>query len=91
MSIERLDVIPNRTELVKLKNRKILAEGIVEILEKELDILIMSLFEYRERAFLLQSKLYDALFKSYRQFIDAEMLVGSKKVMEIARTSTPMS
>ncbi len=89
MSIERLDVIPNRTELIKLKNRKILAEGIVEILEKELDILIISLFEYRERAFLLQSKLNDALFKSYRQFVEAEMLIGSKKVMEIALTSTP--
>ena len=91
MSIARLDVIPNRRELVKLKNRKSLAEAIAEILKKELDLLITSLFEHRERAIELQSKLYDAFLKSYRQFFEAEMLIGSKKVMEIAITAEPMA
>lgn len=91
MSIARLDVIPNRRELIKLKNRKSLAEAIAEILEKELDLLIISLFDHRERAIELQSKLYEALLKSYRQFFEAEMLIGSKKVMEIAITSDPLT
>ena len=89
MSAERLEVHPTRLELLKLKRRKTLAEGIADILQKDLEVLIRSVVEYRERASFLQSQLHEALANSYQQFIEAEMLNGSLKVKELALTSTP--
>jgi len=90
MSAERLEVHPTRLELLALKRRKTLAEGIADILQKDLEVLIFSLVEYRERATLLRTQLYDILTKSYSQFIEAEMVSGSLKVKELALTTTPI-
>ncbi|MBW1641922.1 MAG: V-type ATP synthase subunit D [Deltaproteobacteria bacterium] len=90
MSAERLEVHPTRLELLALKRRKTLAEGIADILQKDLEVLIFSLVEYRERASLLRTQLYDILTKSYNQFIEAEMVSGSLKVKELALTTTPI-
>lgn len=91
MSAERLEVHPTRLELLKLKRRKTLAEGIADILQKDLEILILSVVEYRERASVLQNKLYELLRLSYHQFIEAEMVSGSLKVKELALTTTPIA
>jgi len=80
-------VHPTRRELVALKRRKKLAEGIADILQKDLEILIHSVIEYRERASVLQTQLYGDLTKSYHQFIEAEMVSGSLKVKELALTT----
>jgi len=90
MSAERLEVHPTRLELLALKRRKTLAEGIADILQKDLEVLIFSLVEYRERATVLRTQLYDILTKSYNQFIEAEMVSGSLKVKELALTTTPI-
>ncbi len=90
MSAERLEVHPTRLELLALKRRKTLAEGIADILQKDLEVLILSLVEYRERASVLRTKLYNTLIKSYNQFIEAEMVGGSLKVKELALTATPI-
>jgi len=90
MSAERLEVNPTRLELLALKRKKILAEGIADILQKDLEVLIISLVEYRERATILRTQLYDILTKSYSQFIEAEMVSGSLKVKELALTATPI-
>ena len=90
MSAERLEVHPTRLELLALKRRKTLAEGIADILQKDLEVLIFSLVEYRERATILRTQLYDILTKSYNQFIQAEMVSGSLKVKELALTTTPI-
>ncbi|KKN48098.1 hypothetical protein LCGC14_0656300 [marine sediment metagenome] len=90
MSAERLEVHPTRLELLALKRRKTLAEGIADILQKDLEVLILSLVEYRERASVLRTKLYNTLTKSYNQFIEAEMVGGSLKVKELALTATPI-
>ena len=90
MSAERLEVHPTRLELLALKRRKTLAEGIADILQKDLEVLIFSLVEYRERALILRTKLYNTLAKSYSQFIKAEMVSGSLKVKELALTATPI-
>ncbi len=89
MSAERLDVHPTRLELLVLKRRKTLAEGIADILQKDLEVLIISVVEYRERASVLRTQLYNVLAMSYRQFIEAEMVSGTLKVKEIALTTTP--
>ncbi len=90
MSVERLEVHPTRLELLVLKRRKTLAEGIADILQKDLEVLIISLVEYRERASVLRKQLYDILARSYSQFIEAEMVSGSLKVKELALTTTPI-
>ena len=87
---ERLEVHPTRLELLALKRRKTLAEGIADILQKDLEVLIHSLIEHRERASILQTQLYDNLTKSYNQFIEAEMASGILKVKELALTTTPI-
>jgi len=90
MSAERLEVHPTRLELLALKRRKTLAEGIADILQKDLEVLIFSLVEYRERASVLRTRLYDILTRSYNRFIEAEMVSGSLKVKELALTTTPI-
>ena len=91
MSAERLEVHPTRMELLVLKRRKTLAEGIADILQKDLEVLIISLVEYRERASVLRTRLYDILTRSYNRFIEAEMVSGSLKVKELALTTTPIN
>jgi vacuolar-type H+-ATPase subunit D/Vma8 len=83
MSAERLEVHPTRLEMLALKRRKTLAEGIADILQKDLEVLIISLVKYRERASILRTQLYDILLRSYSQFIEAEMVSGSLKVKEL--------
>jgi len=90
MSAKRLEVHPTRLELLTLKRRKTLAEGIADILQKDLEVLIISLVKYRERASTLRTQLYDTLAKSYSQFIEAEMVSGSLKVKELALTTIPI-
>ena len=90
MSAERLEVHPTRLELLALKRRKTLADGIADILQKDLEVLIISLVEYRERASILRTQLYDILARSYSQFIEAEMVSGSLNVKELALTSSPI-
>ena len=90
MSTERLEVHPTRLELIALKRRKTLAEGIADILQKDLEVLILSLVEYRERASILRTQLYDTLARSYNQFIEAEMVSSNLKVKELALTTTPI-
>ncbi len=90
MSVERLEVHPTRLELIVLKRRKTLAEGIADILQKDLEVLILSLVEYKEKASILRTQLYDVLARSYSQFIEAEMVSGSLKVKELALTTTPI-
>jgi len=87
VSAERLDVHPTRQVLLALKRRKTLAEGIADILAKDLEVLMKSLIEYRERASILQTQLYAVLGRSYDKFIEAEMLIGHLKVKEFALTA----
>ena len=45
MSVELANIHPTRLELLRLKHRKSMAEGIVDILKKDLDALILNLFD----------------------------------------------
>ena len=90
MSAERLEVHPTRLELIALKRRKILAEAVADILQKDLEVLIHSLVEHREKSTKLQSILYENLAQSYNQFIESEMISGSLKIKQLAQTTTPL-
>ena len=90
MSAERIEVPPTRLELIAMKRRKTLAEGITDILQKDLEVLIISLVEHRERASALRTQLYNVLTRAYSKFIEAEMVSGSSKVKELSQTTTPI-
>ncbi len=91
MSSEKLEARPNRLELLKLKQRKALAEGIADILQKDLEALISTLIEYRRRENLLRSQLYEKIHEAYSLFIESEMIMGVMKTKEILLSAPPIS
>jgi V/A-type H+-transporting ATPase subunit D len=84
MADEKIDVHPTRLELLRLKRRKTLAEGIADILQKDLEILIVALIDHAQRVHVIRTNLNDSLSAAYSLFIESEMLSGTKKVSEIA-------
>ena len=50
-----MDVHPTRQELLRLKRRKSLAEGIADMLQKDLETLIITLIEFRKKAHIARS------------------------------------
>ena len=84
MSAERLEVHPTRLELLRLRRRKALAEGIADILQKDLETLIIGLIEYRQKAHALRNQLYEKVISAYSSFIEAEMLIGGMKIRELS-------
>ena len=90
MSAEKLEVHPTRLELLRLRRRKALAEGIADILQKDLETLIVALIEHRQRARALQTQLNEKLTYAYSRFVEAEMMIGSLKVREISLSTAPL-
>ena len=90
MADEKLDVHPTRLELLRLKRRKALAEGIADILQKDLETLIVALIEHAQRVHAIRINLKGSLSAAYSLFIESEMLSGTKKVSEIALSVEPL-
>ncbi|MBT8171267.1 V-type ATP synthase subunit D [Candidatus Bathyarchaeota archaeon] len=90
MSIELASVHPTRLELLKLRHRKSMAEGIVDILKKEVDALTLRLFEILQQYSSLREKMYTNFEDAYNLFIEAQMTSGSKKIEEISLVSPPI-
>ena len=82
MSVELASVHPTRQELLRLKHRKSMAEGIVDILKKEIDALTLTLFKLVKRRSTLRDNIQNTLAEAYTLFIEAEMTSGSKKIEE---------
>ena len=87
MSSDRMEVHPTRRELLRLKKRKSLAEGIADILQKDLETLIISLVEFRKKARIAQDRLYEKMDHAYSSFASAEMKTGSITTKEISLSS----
>ena len=68
MSVELASVHPTRLELLRLKHRKSMAEGIVDILKKELDALTLTLFELVKKISPLRDQMYATLREAYNSF-----------------------
>jgi len=90
MSVELANIHPTRLELLRLKHRKSMAEGIVDILKKELDALTLNLFELVKKIPLLRDKMYTTLREAYNLFIEAEMISGSKRIEETSLVAQPI-
>lgn len=90
MAAEKLDVHPTRLELLRLKRRKALAEGVADILQKDLETLIVTLIEHAQRVHAIRTSLQESLSAAYSLFIESEMLSGTMKVSEIALSAEPI-
>src|SRR3990172_10536011 len=90
MSAEKLEVHPTRLELLALRHRKGLAEGIADILQKDLETLIVALIEHRQKAQALRTQLYEILNIAYSLFTEAEMVSGALKVREMSLSTPPL-
>ena len=69
---------------MRLRRRKVLADGIIDILNKDLEALMMTLFESLKEIRLLQGRVEETLDKAYGLFIEAEMIIGSRKIEEVS-------
>ena len=90
MSVELASVHPTRLELLRLKHRKSMAEGIVDILKKEVDALTLTLFEFVKKRSPLRDKMYATLREAYNLFVEAEMISGSKRIEEASLVAQPI-
>ena len=90
MSGEFVSVHPTRLELMRQKRRRTLAAGIVDILEKDLETLMTTLFEILKEIQLIRRQIRDALDDAYRLFIETEMVISSTKIEEVSLTTKPL-
>ncbi len=90
MSGEFVSVHPTRLELMRLKRRRTLAAGIIDILEKDLETLMTTLFEILKEMQLFRSRIRDTLDEAYRFFIETEMVISSRKIEEVSLATRPI-
>jgi len=90
LSAELAGIHPTRLELLRLRRRKALAEGIIDILKKDLEALIVTLFEFLKQIPSFRDQIYRVLSEAYGLFIEAEMIAGSKKIEEISLVAQPI-
>jgi V/A-type H+-transporting ATPase subunit D len=91
VSVDLASVHPTRLELLRLKHRKSMAEGIVDILKKEVDALTLTLFALVKKRSPLRNKMYAALREAYTLFVEAEMISGSKRIEEASLVTQPIN
>ena len=84
MSAKKMEVHPTRQELLRLKKRKSLAEGIADILQKDLETLIITLIEFRKKAHMYRDRLFEKIDNAYSSFFEAEMITGSIAAKELS-------
>lgn len=82
-----MEVHPTRLELLRLRRRKALAEGIADILQKDLETLIIALIEFRQKASAFRGQLHEKTLHAYSSFMEAEMITGSIVAREISMSA----
>ena len=90
LSVELAGIHPTRQELLRLRRRKSLAEGIIDILKKDLDALIVTLFDFIKGVSSTRDRIDEALGRAYRLFVEAQMIAGSKKIEETSKVVCPI-
>ncbi|MEM3364545.1 MAG: V-type ATP synthase subunit D [Candidatus Micrarchaeia archaeon] len=74
MAVDQL--IPTRMELMKIKDRKKLAERGHKLLKQKRDALIMEFFKIYSRASNMREQLNDELYNAYMQMVTVEIRNG---------------
>lgn len=68
-----------------------MAEGIVDILKKEIDALTLTLLELVKEFSPLRQKMYATINEAYNLFVETQMVSGSKKVEEASLVTQPVN
>ncbi len=90
LSVELASIHPTRLELLRLKRRKGMAEGIIDILKKDLDALTVTLFDFVKEIPALRNQIRKSLGEAYDLFVEAEIIAGSRKIEEISLVAQPI-
>ncbi|MEM3087525.1 MAG: V-type ATP synthase subunit D [Candidatus Bathyarchaeia archaeon] len=77
-------VRPTRMELLMLKKRRMLAQRGHDLLQEKRDALVMEFFGFIHEIAPLRAKAYKALIEGYAACVDAQMMIGSRKLEEIS-------
>ena len=87
LAVTSTGVRMTRMELLTLKRRKGLADRGRELLEEKLDALIMEFFEFIREIETLRSQVQKTLNEAYDLFADAQVVIGTRKLRQVALTS----
>lgn len=90
MSSEMEQVTPTRQELVRLRRRIALAESLVDIIKKDLEALMRTLFDLVKELQEYRDDMYRNLGDAYDTFTRSELMVGSRAVESVSLAATPM-
>jgi V/A-type H+-transporting ATPase subunit D len=82
-----MEVHPTRLELLRLKRREALAEGIADILQKDLETLIISLIEFRQKAAAFRGQLHEKMNHAYSSYLEGEMIAGAIATRELSMSA----
>lgn len=85
-----MEVHPTRLELLRLRRRKALAEGIADILQKDLETLIISLIEFRQKAAAFKTQLHGKMNHAYSSYMEGEMIAGAMTTRELSMSAQPL-
>jgi len=84
LAVELVGIHPTRLELLRLKRRRSLAESIIDILKKDLDTLLVTLFDFIKEIPTIRGRISEVLKEAYSLFVEAEMIAGSRKIEEVS-------
>ena len=91
MSLSEISGIrPTRMELLRLRRRRALADDVLEILKKVMATLTATLFEIVREVPTLRREMNETLKEAYSLYLEATMLVGSRKIEEVSWVARPV-
>ena len=90
MSGEMEQITPTRQELVRLRRRNALAESLVDIIKKDLEALMRTLFDLVKELQQYRDDMYRNLGDAYDTFTRSELMVGSRAIESASLATTPM-
>ena len=83
-------VTPTRQELVRLRRRSALAESLVDIIKKDLEALMRTLFDLVKELQEYRDDMYRNLGDAYDTFTRSVLMVGPRAVEGVSLVATPM-
>lgn len=90
MSSDMEHVNPTRQELVRLRRRTALAESLVDIIKKDLEALMLTLFDLVKELQASRENIFTSLGEAYGTFTESEMIVGSKAIERASLLVLPL-
>lgn len=83
LAAEIIAVQPTREQLLRLKRRRTFAQGVLDILERDLGALVKELLKHVETIAGLRKQLHEKLNEARARFVEAKMLVSYGKLKQL--------